>query len=112
MSSAPSYSNVLVAYSVYPFIVPGMFQFFLKQAYIYAIDSNGNYVFPVLFTKSSVNMPYGNPLTPLPYIITFTAAFYYPYFNFYLTMPYAYPMIVSFDYPVKFVTINMSAWVG
>ncbi len=103
MSSAPSYSNILVGYIPSPIFVSTLFSFIRGNSTIYALDNYGNFV-PPSFSTSSLSLS--------PAQISLSAAFGYPYLNFYLVMPYVYPMIISFDYPVKFVTINMSAQFG
>ncbi len=105
MSSAASYSNVLVGYFYYPVLLPAIFRFITGSWIIYALDDYGNYVSPIL--SGSTGIPSG---------ISFYAAFNYPFFTFYFTMPsimpYIYPMIINFDYPAKFVTINMYSGLG
>lgn len=112
MSSAPSYSNVLAAYSTAPVFTSAFLNFVFNNANIYAVDFYGNLVQPSTTFSSFVQLPNATSSFFMKQI-TFNAAFSYPYINFYLVIPNVYyPMVISFDYPVKFITINMSVDIG
>ncbi len=109
MSSIGVYYGTLVATTVKPIIIPHVFYFIFNYGNLYAVDNYGNLIAPFSSTRWSSTISWGGKL---PSSVSFTAAFYYPWNNFYLLVPFAYPLVISFDYPVRFISINMSTSVG
>lgn len=107
MSVSVSYGQTIGYISATPFLHV-LLAWIGGNLKVYALDPNGYMISPYNISFAAVGSPY-SALMPAYSSLTISASFSYPIATLYMYAPqYTLPLIIAFDYPVLFVSINFN----